>query len=145
VHRPERVRERDLGDLDAAAGVPVLEGGDGGEQAVVGRALEPDAQRAGDRPGLGTGLLDRGAQRAVGRFEGLPEPLTERREADAAAGAADQPGTHAPFEGADQLAHPALRDVEPLPRPPEVQLVGEDEETLELPDLQPGHHATSGR
>jgi hypothetical protein len=40
------------------------------------------------------------------------------------------------FERTQQLTHPALRQVEPLGGPAEVQFLGQDKEALQLAELQ---------
>ena len=42
------------------------------------------------------------------------------------------------LQALDLLRQRRLRDVQPLRRPPEVQLLGKDDEIVEMGELQPG-------
>jgi hypothetical protein len=78
----------------------------------------------GDRSESWTGsrqLLVRGASFAA-------QPLAERGQPDPAAGAVHELSTQLVFELANGLADARRRQIEPLGRPPEVQLVGQSQE-----------------
>ncbi len=139
VHRAERVGERDLRDLRRALRVGVPEGRDRPQERVVRRPLEADAEHAPEAARRVPHLADRRDD----RVEGGPQPrvqlLAERGEPHPAARPVDQPPADPALQRPQQLTDPALREVEALPGPAEVQFLGQGEERLQLPDLRIAH------
>ena len=114
----------------------------GGERAQDARrdverggGEQPDGQLAG-LPGRRPA---RRAQRVVHagqqRRRGLEQRPPRGREVDAACGALQQPRPDAQLELADLRAQRGLREVEPLGRAREVELLGDRDERAQVPEL----------
>lgn len=131
----EGIAQRHLGDLHGAAGMPGLEERDRIHDLVVGRPLEAEAQDSAATRRSPPGVVHGGVQRRVRGGQRREEAHAERGQAHATARTLDQFGADAALEGTEQLAHPALRDVQAFPGAPEVQFLGQDQERLDLPHV----------
>jgi hypothetical protein len=107
-----------------------------GEEGPSGREGEQaDAQLTSD---AGRQLADRGERPVdlvVAGAEAVAQLFTQRGQPHLAAGALEQPATGPRLHRTDHLTDPGLGHVHPLRGTTEVQLLGQHEEDLDLPQF----------
>jgi hypothetical protein len=96
---------------------------------------QADAQLCGDAAGRQLGPLHGVVQARVDRLQVVAELPADLGQAHRAAGAGEEFGADAPLLLLDGLADACLGDVQPLRGPAEVQLLGQHQEDLDVPQL----------
>jgi hypothetical protein len=111
------------------------------EQAESGRDLlgldveRAEVQRADLPASDGDGLLDARRDLAVARVEPVAQPFAQRGEAHAAAGPLEQGAADPALLLLDRLTDARLRHAKAFGRTPEVELLGERQEDLDVTQL----------
>jgi hypothetical protein len=129
VQSAERVLPRHLHDLDAALGVKGLEGPDDLDEvrAAGGPAQEAEPQCSLESVRRDVRLLEHTVKPLYRGTDVAQEPVSERRQFDTATGAVNERATELVLERAEALANARGRELEPLGRASEVQLLGKRE------------------
>ncbi|CAK7279952.1 conserved hypothetical protein [Streptomyces misionensis JCM 4497] len=121
---------RQRAQLHRDAGGPLGERGEHPVQvgAEAGAGAEPQSLGRGHGGAGPFGRREHGARLRQQPFPGRRQPHPARR-------AVEQLGAQFPFQPPYLLAHRGLHDVQPVGRPPEVQLLGDRDEITELPQF----------
>jgi len=100
---------------------------------ACGGAEDSEAERPLDAHRGGVCPFEHAAELFEHRLQVAQEPIAERRQLDAAAGAVDELGAELLLERAQALADPGGRQLKLFGGAPEVQFLGEGEEQTQLP------------
>jgi hypothetical protein len=136
--RTHGVRQVHLVQRHRAVGVRPFEGDDQPvERRHGGRGCEAEAQLPGRGARGGAGRRDRGGQLRVGGSEPVAQLRAEGSQRHPPAGALEQRTADLTLQRGDEATDPGLGPVQALGRPPEVQLVAQDQERVDPIQIQP--------